>query len=424
MRRGRPGFRRRTAAGLLAVAPGLWACTEEPLTAVDADDAPGPGIETREARIEVAELPVWRDTTLTGFANPGQAGFFLAATEEGLRARTLLRFSAVADSVSLFGDTLFTPVDSFANASLFVRMDTTSRSTFPPLPFTLRLHALERGFEASSATWTRASEGQPWTTPGGDLGPELASFVVEEVSDTLSFRFDVPEDSLLEAWRRSDGGPGVALSVAEGGARIRFTTVALVYDAFGEDIETPFPFSQSPSPGVFIYEPEQPDADLQLRIGGLPAWRYYLVFQLPELLDGTALRNVAVSHAELVFHPLEAPPGPFRPGSSLTAQGIQLLGDPFELGAKTPIGGAGQVVVTLDPDSLAAGRPIRLDVTTLVVDRLTAGQPSVLLRLGLRGTPDAQDLGFWDFASVEHPERARRPELLVVYSPPPSFGVP
>lgn len=408
----------------MAAVPCVWACTEEPLTAVDAEGAPGPGIETRESRIGAAALPVWRDTALTGFANPGQAGFLLAATEEGLRARSLLRFSELPDSASLFGDTLFTPVDSFANASLFVRMDTTSRSTFPPLPFTLRLHALERPFEASSATWTQAAEGQPWATPGGDLGPQLGSFVVEELTDTLSFGFAVPEDSLLEAWRESDGGPGVALVVAEGGARVRFTTLTLRYDAFGEDVEAPFPFSQSPSPGVFIYEPEQPDPDLRLRIGGLPAWRYYLVFQLPELVDGTPLRNAAVSHAELVFHPLDAPPAPFQPASSLSAQGIELLGDPFELGAKTPIGGAGQTLLTLDPDSLAAGRSVRLDVTSLVVSRLTAGEASAVLRIGLRGTPDGQNLGFWDFASVEHPVAAQRPELLIVFSPPPTFGVP
>ncbi|HZD05240.1 MAG TPA: hypothetical protein VE173_09990, partial [Longimicrobiales bacterium] len=246
----------------------------------------------------------------------------------------------------------------------------------------------------------------------------------EEPLDTLAFALEVPEDSLLEAWRRSDGGSGVALTVSESGARIRFTTVSLRYDAFGEDVETPFPFSQSPSPGVFIYEPEPPDPGLELRVGGLPAWRYYVVFQLPELVDGTPIADAAVNHAELVFHPLDAPPSPFLPASSLTGQGIQLLGDPFELGAKTPIGGAGQTALSLDPDSLAAGRPIRLDVTQLVVSRITGGEPSTALRLGLRGSPDAQSLGFWEFGSVEHPVPARRPELLIVFSRPPSFGVP
>lgn len=418
------GSRRSGAVGLLTVPLFLSACTESPLSPAGPETAPGAGIETREARLEIAALPEWRDTTFAGFALPGDAGFFLAGTAEKLRARTLLRFSEVPDSVTLFADTLFMPVDSFANASLLLRVDTTSRSVFPPLPFTLELHALERPFDAATATWTQAAEGQPWTNPGGDLGPELATFTVEEITDSPSFTFAAVEDSLLTAWSGSAGQPGVAITVAESGARIRIASALLSYDAFAEDLETPFSFTQSPTPGVFIYEPEQPPPGVRLRIGGLPAWRYYVAFQLPELIEGAPLRNVAVSHAELVFHPLEPPQDPFLPTSSLVGQGIGLLGDPFELGPKTPIGGAGQAFLTLDPDSLAAGRPIRLDITSPVAERITTGQASDPIRIGIRGTPDAQALGFWDFGSVEHPLPERRPELVIVFSPPPGFGVP
>lgn len=413
---------RTAGVGLLAVLPLLWGCTEDPLTAVDPDEAPGPRTETREVRLDVESLPVWRDTSVSGFALPGDGGFLLLATREELQARTLARFSEIPDSVSLFGDTLFMPVDSFANVSLFVRMDTVA-STFPPFPFTLRAHVLQRPFDARSVTWAEAASGEPWTTPGGDLGPVLGSFVVEEIRDTLSLTFEVPEDSLLKAWRASDGEPGIALRVEESGARIRFTSLVLDFDALAEDVANPFSRAQTPSPGSFIFTPPQPQPGLRLRVGGLPAWRYYLEFRLPESVDGIVLRDAVVSHAELVFHPLEPPPDPFVPSSSLAAQGIQLLGDPFELGPRTPIGGGGSSLI-LRPDSLLAGKPLRLDVTDPVSSRLRGDDPSAPIRIGIRGTPDGQRLGFWEFGSVEHRDPALRPVILLVLSPPPSFGVP
>lgn len=416
-------FRREVlgATGVAVALPILWACTEDPLTGVDPDDAPGPSVETREAQLDVTALPAWRDTSVSGFALPGDAGFLLVATEEEIEARTLARF-AVPDSVTQFADTLFVPIESYANASLFMRMDTV-RSVFPSFPFTLSVHALERPFEAAGATWTEAAEGEPWTVPGGDLGARLASFTVEEPRDTLRMTLDVPVDSLLAAWAESGGEPGLAIRVEEPGARIRLSTILLEFEARIEGVEAPFPQSRAPAPGVFIYTPAQPPPTGQLRVGGLPAWRSYFEFRLPQTVEGLLVRDAVVSHAELVFRPLEPPPGPFALGASLTGQGVQLLGDPFQLGAKTPIGSGG-AFQSLNPDSLMNGKPLRLDVTDPVNVRIRGDDPSAPIRIGFRGSPDGQSLGFWEFGSAEHVNPALRPTLLLILSAPPSFEVP
>lgn len=408
-------------AGLAVALPLLWGCTEDPLTGTDPDTAPGPTVETREVRLEATTLPLWRDTSFSGFALPGDAGFLLVASDDEIRARALARF-AVPDSVTQFGDTLFVGVDRYENASFFVRMDTLA-SVFPPFPFTLDLHALARPFDEAGATWTLAAPGEPWATPGGDLGPRLASFTVDAVRDTLRASLDVSTDSLLQAWAGAGGDPGMAIRVEAPGARIRLTTLLLEFDARVDGVDAPFPQSRAPAPGIFIYTPEQPPPGARLRVGGLPAWRWYLEFRLPEIVDGIAVADAAVSHAELVFQPLEAPEAPFVPSASLTGQAVQLLADPFELGPKTPIGPGG-ALLALDPDSLATGKPVRVDVTDPVRTRLLEDEPSSPIRIGIRGSPDPQSLGFWEFGSAEAASPSLRPALLLIFSRPPSFEVP
>lgn len=422
--RGGPWGGRGASALLVACAlPGTWACTERPLTEVDPENVPGPTVETREVVLRVEELPEWRDTSVAGFALPGDAGFFLLATEPDFQSRIVGRFLNLPDSLVPPGDSVQVAVESFREVSVRVRMD--PESVFPSSPFRLRLFALGRDYDGFGVSWDEAAPGEPWTTPGGDLGVELGSAVVEEPTDTVAVEVTgADQDSLLKAWRSADGEPGFLLLVDEPDASIQVTEILLRFRAELEDGRDSGLRNFIPQFTRFIYDPPQPALGSRLRAGGLPAWRIYLAFTLPSTVGGIPLRNSTVNLAQLVFHPLAPPPAAFVPERPLAVRGIELLGDPFQQGAKTPVGSPTPLFVALDPDSLAAGRPLSVDVTELVAEQAAAEGPPARISMGVRADPDAQGLGFWEFGSVEHPDPGRRPELRIILTPAPRFQVP
>jgi len=146
-----------------------------------------------------------------------------------------------------------------------------------------------------------------------------------------------------------------------------------------------------------------------------------LDFTPPVTLDGVSLSGATINHAELILHPLPAPPDPFAAEAPLAVRQITLLADPFKFGAKTPIGSADGALMALDPDTLATGAPLRLDVTLLIGRAVRDSFPNI--RIGLRADPDAQTLGFWEFGSIEA-VAALRPQLRIVFTPPAGFGIP
>lgn len=423
-RPGGPGTRALAAwAGAAAVVSLPAACTERPLTGVDPDDAPGPRLETVEVTLPAEALPSWRDTAVSGFALPGEGGFVLVATRTDLRARALLRYANLPDSVRIGGDTVpAEPIDSFTNVTLAVTVDTAG-SEFPPFPFTIEARSLERSFDGDEVDWTRAREGEPWATPGGDLGTLLGFARVDSLIATATMDLLVSGDSLLRAWRASEGRPGVAILLREPGGRLRATSTVLGFDIFAGGEPDTLASTRVPTEQAFIYDPPQPGGGIALRLGGLPSWRGYLAFELPAEVQGIPLADATINHAALVLHPLAAPDAPFALGGAIAVRSVRLLGDPFVLGPKTPIGSVG-ALLGVSADSLTLGLPVRLDITSQVVDRLEAEDVSEPFRLGVRPTPDGQALGFWEFGSVEHPNPALRPELLLIVTSPATFGVP
>lgn len=405
----------RCAAAVAAAALAL-SCTEDPL-ALGADEAPGASTETRDITLSASDLPSWRDTSLTGFATPSTAAFTLVAEESGFSARTLALFD-VPDTVRTFADTL--PAERYDSVTFRLQIDTV-RSELPELPVTFRIVSLTQPFDADEVTWEEAAPGTPWGSPGGSLGVVLASAQLSALADTLPMDLAVAGDSLLKAWRSEDGGDGVAVLVEGGGARVRVQQVLLRYDVLLEGRTAFIEQSQVPDPRTFITDPPLPDAGLPLRVGGLPASRFYLEFVPPGSVDGIPLVGSTVNHAELILRPLAPPPQPFALETTLEVRQVSLLGDPFTLGEKTPIGSSDAGLTALSPDTLATGRPLRLDVTSLLAR--AAADSLGAIRIGLRADPDAQTFGFWEFGSIESMP-AMRPRLRLILSPPPDFGVP
>jgi len=149
----------------------------------------------------------------------------------------------------------------------------------------------------------------------------------------------------------------------------------------------------------------------------------YITFELPDTLGGVPLRGSRINRASLVFHSLGTPPAPFATVDAALASVFSLLADPFEFGAKTPIGVNFGNFIELDPDVLGAGGEQDINVTALV-QAWAAASPDSLpeIQLGIRALPEGENITFWEFGGVDDPANAPRLELLV--TPRAEFGVP
>jgi len=404
------------------------ACTEDPILAVDSESAPGVSTPTIEVVLEAGELPSWRDTTYWGFVLPSSAAFRLASDREDLQARPLGRFTTIPDSV--FVDTVRVAIDSFTSAAIRVSLDTL-QSLIPDGGVELAAWSLSRSFEADEATWLNSREGEPWSTPGGDietlLGADSLSFDVDslaELPDTILVRLDGNVDSLLTAWRETEGEKGFALVLTGPGGEIRVNTVSLVAEAVPEGIDTVVTVIRGAIPSTFIFDPLTPEPTTRLRLAGLPAARYYLDFELPDSLGLIPLHGATINRAALEFRPTAAPADPFALDANIAAQAVRLLADPFEFGEKTPIGAALGDVEFLRPDSLASGSVMQYDITSLI--RVWTQAPAdsrPFLRVGIIPLPENREFGFWEFFSDEDAP-GLRPVVRLLFTPNPSFLLP
>jgi hypothetical protein len=406
----------------------LGACTEDPILAVDSETAPGFSTPTIEVYLEAGELPSWRDTTYWGFVVPSNAAFSLAADTEELQARLLGRFSTIPDSV--FVDSGRVAIDRFVTAAIRISIDT-ALSQFPPEGMELAAWSLERSFDAEQATWRRARVGEAWTTPGGDLGTLLGvdSLVYEADSlgvlpDSALVWLDGDVDSLLTAWRDMDGEPGFAIVLSGAGSVLRASTVSLLAEAVPVGIDTVLSVARAASPSTFIFDPPTPMPTTRLRLGGMPAARYYLDFELPDSLGFIQLHGATINRATLEFRPTGAPASPFELNANISAQALRLLADPFVFGEKTPIGNPLGGLELLRPDSLASGNTMQYDITSMIRLWTQAPLDSLpKLRVGVVAIPENKQFGFWEFFSREDGP-GLRPVVHLLFTPNPSFLLP
>jgi hypothetical protein len=420
--------RSRVLTFLLLILVGASAgCTEDPIVATDAESAPGFSTPTLEVYLESGELG-WRDTTYWGFALPSTAGFTLIAATPDLRSRPLGRFSTIPDS--LFVDTARVAIDSFTTAAFRLTIDT-AQSSLPTEGVELEAWSLARSFDADEATWLQAREEEAWSTPGGDLdvllGADSFSFEADSTGATPGealIEIDVDVDSLLTAWRDSEGEPGFAILINGPEGVIRASRMALVAEAVPEGGDSALSVVRGALPETFIFDPPTPAPTTRLRLAGMPAARYYLDFQLPDSIGPIALRGSTVNRATIEFRPTAAPPEPFDLNADISAQAVRLLADPFVYGEKTPIGTPLGNLELLWPDSLASGNTMQYDITSYVrLWSLSSPDSLPVLRVGIVPVPENGQFGYWEFFSAEDAP-GLRPVVHLLVTPNPSFLLP
>ena len=412
----------RLSALLLACAAvGSTACTEDALVGVDPDGAPGQGSATIEIELAAGELPLWRDTTFSGYALPATSGVRIVASTPELEARTLGRVTTLPDSVFL--DDANRAVERFENARLRIIVDTLD-SSLPETGGTIGANALAVGFDEREANWVQAAEGTPWTTPGGDLSEQLGTLVLDSLStDTLFLPLVVDTDSLLTSWRADDGGTGLAVTSETSGVTLTIRQLALAFDVKPVGRDTLVETLRTLTPATFIFDPQTPEPGQALRIGGLPATRAYVNFRLPESVDGTTLRGARINRATLILSARPVPAEPFAAGDTLRASVFNLLSDPFESGPKTPVGVTQGNSIAIDPEEVEEGTELQLPLTGLV-QLWAASEPDSMpdLNVGVRLLPEGGGLPYYEFGSVEEP--ALTPRMRILLTPETPFDLP
>jgi hypothetical protein len=412
-------------AALLAVvaAGAVAACSEAGLVSAPGGDAPGSAAETREVIVPVSEFGTWRDSTFGGFATPSTTSWILAAQDSAFQSRALLRFGAVPDTVIINAQLL--PVDSVGRILLRFGADT-ARSSFTGDSVTVSVFTLDRHFDPDEAEWGRAAEGDPWPG-GGSLVRRLGRQTVPTSVDTFTVGVRGDADAFYEEWRNAGAPPSMALTVDGTGNRLFLRNAVLEFLASPPDQDTLASATSVVEERTSIYDPPQPAVGRSLRLGGVPSSRAYFTITPPDSVDGFPLRGSQINRADLLLWPLPGGSPTFRPRGVLNLVALELLGDPFELGAKTPVGQplAGGQVFRLDADSLAAGRPLEVNVTSLFAQWARFPEDSTAeFRLGLRPLPDGARFGYWDFGSVDADSAALRPMVRLLFTPPTSFELP
>lgn len=405
-------------AGLVAAA--IAGCTEDTLTGVDPGAAPGEGRATIEIELSAADMPAWRDTTFTDYALPSTSSNRLVSQTADFRARVLARFGTLPDSVSVDGERL--PVESFETGRIRLVLDTIV-SVVPEAGTTLDAFSLARGFVNREATWSEAAAGEPWTSPGGDLGAPLGALQIESLdADTVFLPLSVETDSLLDAWRAGDGEPGLALVSSVSGTSLTIRQVVLAFDVKPVGRDTLIETLRSATANTFVFDPPAP-APAGLRLGGLPASRAYVSFELPESVDGTELRGARINRATLLFTSTGTPAAPFATADTLLASTFSLLSDPFEFGPKTPVGVNTSNPVQILPEEMEAGGELELPVSSLVQEWAAADPDSMpKLNLGVRVLPEGGAISYWEFGDIGDPARA--PRVRIVLTPSTAFDLP
>jgi hypothetical protein len=413
------------AAGLSALAT---ACTERAVLEVDSETAPGQATPTTEIEIPVQGMISWRDTTYSGYALPSSSSYRLLTDSNEFQSRLLARFESIPDSIYV-GTAIGQPIESYANGRFRLIVDTAT-SLIPQSGLELEVFALTRDYEERYATWSSAADDEPWTEPGGDLGERLGSLRIDApfdstASDTLFIPFEVSTDSLLSSWATSDGEPGLAIRTTGAGSSVDVRSLVVSFEVKPVGQDSLIPTARLPGGYTVIFDPETPRPGQESRIGGLPASRIYVDFELPETWDGLQLKGSTINTASLVFRPLAPPPIPFRLEDPVEVVSYQLLADPFEVGPKTPIGRLLGPLVLLDPDELVEDdAELQLSITPLVLIWSFAPEDSLqVLRIGVQVSPEGRDLGFWEFGSAEDME-SLRPSVRMIVTPRVPFRLP
>jgi len=177
---------------------------------------------------------------------------------------------------------------------------------------------------------------------------------------------------------------------------------------------------------TFVYDPALEASENDILVGGVPAWRTVIQFDIPETLDGpeslcaqvvcpVTLETEAISGAFLVLR-TKAPPAAFQPTDSLLMDVRSVLA-PSRL-PKSPLGGSqvGGLGLPLAPEDFGEEDGIEVEIP---LGPLIRGLVEMKSDPDLQVPPDLALLSAFEplslyYASFYGPDSPLGPELLLI----------
>jgi hypothetical protein len=281
-------------AGVLALVSLLTACTEQLTTSVGCPDL----CTDQEGGIETVTIdPVVLDTTVSGILGVGTERAMLIATRgDTLDSRVVIRFDSIpARYTKATTDTTTFPITRADSVRLRVRLDTVGAKL--PGPVTIEAYDVDTDAPDSVTSAVAAL-----FVPGRFIASK--TYAVAELKDTLDL--PLPESAIL-ARRGQRMRIGLRAFSTAGSVQFRINAVESGLTEqlyFRVDPDTSIkaialnPYSKTPADqsiiassladySLVVKSPPAPGVTA-LNIGGLPAKRAYLRFNIPPFLADTA----------------------------------------------------------------------------------------------------------------------------------------
>lgn len=379
-------FRLSRAARALAAAAALLAgaCGYETPTAVEGLTFPVT-VVTSEVHLSYDQFARGVEV-YGGFGRASDVAGSVVATEfgdEGLEARTLVRFGPIPRSASIrdtAGTTVTDPNLTLIGGRAVLRFDTLAA---PSQPVTLSASLISERWHPPSATFVHAvdtlGEQVPWAHPGavGDATPISTAVWDPAESDSAFFAIDT---LIIRRWDTEDEARGMLVRMVTPGARAKVRSANLVMDALpsirSDTMVTTDTFSEHLT---FIYNPVPSLPEGALQVGGAPAWRTIFTVQLPASLPiqgetcpsgecTIPLTADGITQAALVLTP-GLTDAALRPTDTLFVD-ARPIPSPEHL-PRAPLGSSIQVPVLQVPPEIFAGeegRVLEIPITSFVKD--------------------------------------------------------
>ena len=352
------------------------------------------------------------DSSYTGYVQPHQARSLLVSNGlEGFEERSLFRFLARADSVSVRDTLRAYTIDSVALSFTVVARDTNVNG------LELWVYRMAPGFDSSTTFADVAPAFVPESLIAAvPIHDTLNSGVVSTVfqgADLSRVQISPADTGRLAVGVRlsAPSFTGVRLGAVAGGARALFTTYVTldVPDTGTAKLRT---LALGTTLDTYVSEVPQIGDTTLLAVGGTPSSRSLLRFNLPPRI----LDSATIVRATLEFTPTAPISG--LPTDAVLLEARSVLAD---VGAKSPVN---TLPIRVAVDTLELGSTtISLEAVRLVELWLGSTRPSALV-LALTAAAEGASFTKPVFYSTRAADPAVRPRLRLSYLLPFPFETP
>lgn len=422
-------------AGLVA---GLAACGESSPTSTDDDRLV---IEPRTVELI---LP-WstfgeRVQVYGGFGSPDDLANMVLANgfETDLHSRGLVQWGTYPRVVTVrdsLGENQQDSTLTYIGGYVVARVDTLASTASGPVE--IGLAQVTENWHSPTTTWENRvdtiGDRRSWTVAGaGDAVPLSTGTWDPATADTVVIPLDSAQIALWSD-TTATGLRGARFEMVTEGVRLELQDIRLrLQTRPSVNRDSTFVLTTIIQDRTFIYTPfVQPPPD-GIRVGGAPAWRTVMTFDMPKVLNGPAevcqavgcpftLTPTGINHASLTLRTKEVTPVAFQPSDSVRID-VRAVLVPERL-PKAPLGASflGVLGRSIPASGFGAGAGVEVGVPITEFVRTQVASDSPPSRdLALLSTLEPLSIAF---SSFEGPGSAAEPSLRLIVTIADTLGV-